>query len=59
MSGQPDFQTACETLIQAIDEAVSVLMRTCVMVNAGLRVQSGEELSIEELCRIKNWNSPE
>ena len=58
MSGKPDCQTAYETLTLAMDEAISILSRARMMVDAGLRMQKGKELENACLSAIRERNGP-
>lgn len=56
MPDEPDYKTAYETLMRAIEEANRILYRVQFMTSVGLSLQRGEEVGNEVLEELKRLN---
>ena len=58
MAHEPDYKTAYETLMRAVDEADRIIARAQIMTAVGLSVQRGEDPDPEVLRFIKELKEP-
>lgn len=58
MTHEPDYKTAYETLMRAVNEADRIIARAQIMTSVGLSLQRGEDPDPEVLKIIKELNEP-